>query len=716
MPDNRTRIPLVFGRGIDRETGQMALQPGSMHDLRNVYTQEGKYVVRRGLERKLTILYNGVEVDAILAIQDLPQEGVQIVVAWWEEDRELLIYRLTGNVSQYEFLAVWAVLEEEILDDPHPPKIRTTQVGGMVFMAHDEPRFGLRAPTMIYEPTAVIPIRELTANFLDPELDEEEAVYFRGVTEHLGLTWGWGYGSPNEYRPELVRVAEPKEPANFDRESYFIAKPIQEPVLDCTKARSTLLVFKPTSTWQIVGSGIQDFGIIPYDPLYGLLGTRLAVNVSGDVFFWSHSGPRVASDDGPSVSLELPLGLLGVEPGDLVAAVDANEAFAAYEPRRRCVWFVFGQRAYVLSLWNPQDPRWSYYPLGPNTFSAGLIRRQDDLPCPTGFPAWSDPDLSNFDVRIQWTNVGQTGGEIYEIWLMAEYYGWELVASDLVSPNETQSRLIDPALIEPGTLYEGAIRYRRGGCYADEYASSDPSTWPAISRGSFISPLSTPDFDDVEWSRIDMSTEQVLLSIGVAHPDVDVEIWRAEQDDVDTLPASGDYVLLHIEENPPADFTYADQAIDGERYYSYRIRHVTPTLNGNYAIRPGVWTGPWPGPAVVPMTTGIAVPLTGYAVKFSPGLGNETLVTEVWDNWERSGSVVVAFPEELADTKAAGLTSHAESGLWDSEDRPDSTPLTVGVRHKQTSFSVDDFSPFSLGMTGCDGHLWNSVYPEDSCE
>lgn len=710
--DERQRIPLVFGQGLDRETGHMALQPGQVHDLRNVYTQEGKYVVRRGLNRVLTLLYEGVEVDAVLAIQDLPQEGVQIAVAWKESTRELLIFRITSNVSSYEFLEVWDTLDEEIADDDRPPKIITTEVGSKMFMAHDESRINLRAPTFVYDPRATDPLYELQADFLDPDLEAEpEDVKFRGVTEHLGLTWGWGFGSSEEYRPELVRVSEPKEPTEFDRDSYFIAKPIQEPVLNCVKARSTLLVFKPTRTWQIVGSGLQDFGIIPYDPLYGLLGTKLAVNVSGDVFFWSHSGPRVASDAGPSIGLDLPLGLLGVEPGDLVAAVEADEAYAAYEPRRRCVWFVFGRRAYILSLWNENNPRWSYYELGPNTFCAGLIRRQDDLPCPTGYPAWSDPDLSNFDLRIQWTNVGQTGGEIYEIWLQYDYYAWELVASDLVSLNETQSRLIEPELYEPGQAYQGAIRYRRGGCYADDYDSNDPSTWPAISRGEFVTPLANPSHEDVEWSRVDMSTEQVKLTIAPAHSGVDVEIWRAPQADVNTLPAAGAYELLHIEVGPTGEFEYDDQDISGEVYYSYRIRHVTSTVTGNWATRPGVWTGPWPGPQIIAPPIGSAVTTTGYTVHWVYGNGNESLDTEVWDDWDRSGAAVGTFPEELAFTATSPDDAHHETGLWAAEDRPDATPLTVGVRHKQTSFSVDDYSPFDLGQTGSGMGVWGGVHP-----
>lgn len=714
-PDNRQRIPLVFGRGLDRETGQMALQPGSIHDLRNVYTQEAKFVVRRGFERKLTLTRNGVEIDAVLAIQDLPQEGVQIVVGWDASERELLIYRIQNQLSDFELLEVWAELDEEVDDDDQPPQVITCEVGSKVFMAHNEARVGIRAPTYVYDPRAVDPIYALQANLSGPEegslgtATTEEDVKFRGVTEHLGLCWGWGYGTESEYRPELVRVSEPREPTTFLRDSYFIPKPVQEPTLHVVKARSTALVFKPSRIWQIIGTGLQDFGIIPYDPLYGLLGSRLVVPVNGDIFFWSQDGPRVASDQGPSIGLDLPLGLLGAEPSDLVAAVDADEAYATYIPRRRVVLFVFGNRGYALSLWNESDPRWSYWSIGPKTYSAGLIRTNQDLPCPTGHPEWLDPDLSNFDTRIRWNNVGQTGGEFYEIWLQYDYYAWELAASDLVSPETLQSRLVET---EPGKTYQGAIRYRRGGCYADEYDSSDPSTWPAISRGSFISPLGNAIIADYQWSRVDAATEQVELDIEIAHIGEDVEIWRAEQEDADTAPSSGDYELIHYESGPTTDFSYQDQDIDGERYYAYRVRHVTTSLNGNFNIQPSVWTGPWPGPSVIDPPPDTAIASTGYTVVFTDGEGNELLEREVWDDWIRSGAAVGTFPEELAATLSSPDDSHGETGLWAAEDRPDDTPLTVGVRYKDTNFGVDDYSPFSLGQTG-QGGAWGAVRPVD---
>src|SRR5690606_11172830 len=129
------------------------------------------------------------------------------------------------------------------------------------------------------------------------------------------------------------------------------------------QAGGAVKVLKQADSYRITGDNRANFGILPVDTLFGVAGSGLAVSVGQDLYYWSLEGPRV-SRGGESTDLALPLELDGEEPADLVEAGGLHDGFAAYEPERRIVHFVFGRRGYALHLKDPSNPRWSYNPFG----------------------------------------------------------------------------------------------------------------------------------------------------------------------------------------------------------------------------------------------------------------------------------------------------------------------------------------------------------------
>jgi len=57
------RIPIVFGGGLDREIGVMAMTTGGMEDLRNVHIMQGKFQSQldQGIEQLPAVVRQAVQ-------------------------------------------------------------------------------------------------------------------------------------------------------------------------------------------------------------------------------------------------------------------------------------------------------------------------------------------------------------------------------------------------------------------------------------------------------------------------------------------------------------------------------------------------------------------------------------------------------------------------------------------------------------------------------
>jgi hypothetical protein len=387
-------IQLPFGPGLDKETGTMVVKPNTMQDLRNVYHHEGSLTVREGTEKTNSFsdgtagwTQSGISVgtgdDAthILAGIAIRSERAGIVVSWEETYKRVAIWRVNALGEESVFIGFWPFRSDPYGNvasagdfvwsgQSEPPKIVLAEMYGQVFFAHDTYYDSFRADTYRYDPWGLIEgtarLGPLTSDIQNT--GHPQVLRFRGVVRHLHYLFGWGWGGDGTTRPELVRVSLPGEPTKFDPSHYFIAGDRRDPVVACQPARQTLLVSKETETYQIIGYSRANFGIRPYDNLYGALASRLMTSVSGTVYVWSSEGPMAGGDVGPFEKIWLPLDLDGFEPATLVERTDFKEGWSDYIDEVELVIFTFGRRVYVLSVRNPADPRWTYWELGKKAF------------------------------------------------------------------------------------------------------------------------------------------------------------------------------------------------------------------------------------------------------------------------------------------------------------------------------------------------------------
>jgi hypothetical protein len=421
MPDP-TFIQLPFGPGLDKESGAMVVRPNTMQDLRNVYHHEGSLVVREGVLKTNEFfdgesgwsqggqtVGTGDDATHILAGIAIRSERAGIVVSWHATHKRVAIWRVNALGEESVFVGFWP-----FRSDPYgnvastgdfewpvtdPPKVVLAEMYGQVFFAHDTYYDAFRADTYHYDPWGLVTddtrLKPLSGRFIEGE--GLEVIRFRGVVRHLHYLFGWGWGTSQESRPELVRVSLPGEPDAFDPNHYFIAGDRRDPVIACASARQTLIVCKETESYQIIGYSRANFGIRPYDQLYGALASRLITSVSGTVYVWSAEGPMMGTDVGPFEKIWLPLDLGGFEPATLIPRVEFKEGWADYIDEVELVIFCFGQRAYILSVRNPADPRWTYWELGKKAFCGFRLYGGEDIGgVPTGY---ADVDSVSYEVE-----------------------------------------------------------------------------------------------------------------------------------------------------------------------------------------------------------------------------------------------------------------------------------------------------------------------------
>ena len=489
-------IQLPFGPGLDKETGAMVVRPNTMQDLRNVYHHEGSLTVREGTEKTNQFtdgtagwtqsghsVGTGDAATHILAGIAIRSERAGIVVSWEESSKRVAIWRVNALGEESVFIGFWpfrsdpdgnvaSVLDFQWSGQTEPPKIILAEMYGQVFFAHDRHYDSFRADTFHYNPWGLIesdfrlgPLTSDIQNTGDPQV-----LRFRGVVRHLHYLFGWGWGGDGTARPELVRVSLPGEPTKFDPSHYFIAGDRRDPVVACQPARQTLLVCKETETYQVIGYSRANFGIRPYDQLYGALASRLMTSVSGTVYVWSAEGPMAGTDVGPWEKIWLPLDLDGFEPATLVERTEFKEGWSDYIDEVELVIFCFGRRAYVLSVRNPADPRWTYWELGKKAFCGFRLYGGEGVGgVPTGNPVvlsiaydvegCGSGSGSKYTVTV--TNSGQAPTDLVEIYHRPLGPFWEdSILTDPLNKDTDGDAVPDNWELEknvpaPGTSYSG---------------------------------------------------------------------------------------------------------------------------------------------------------------------------------------------------------------------------------------------------------------------
>lgn len=484
---------IPFGPGLDKESGSLIVQPNRMQDLRNVYHHEGSLVVRKGVEKTVDFfdfVATTTPATHVLMGIAIRSEQAGIVVTFEETLRKVTVHRVDALGTTATAIGHWEWREGTVVwPGTDIPKVILAEIYGTVYMAHDDSFAARRANTYVYDPFfgpgQLTPLKavltrqhDLTAEeaHIDPDT---EAVRFRGVVRHLAYLFGWGWGNsgPEGIRPEMLRSSYPGEPRRFDPDHYWIVGDRRDPIVSAAPARQTLLVAKETETHQIVGYSRQTFGQRPYDHLYGCLGGRLMVSVSGKVFMWSSQGPMVGTDGSDGwEKIWLPLDLGGFEPATLVERIAFEEGWSDYIDEVEIVIFGFGKRCYCLSVRNPADPRWTYWELGRKAFcgfrlygsKSGSVTGTAEI---NGLADEHDAGCGPTSIVVTVDNDGQSGEEFIEPWYRVEgprFIGAPNRAVDGFDKDADDDGVADNWTAVDGTTANVAIFSLNAGASGDE--------------------------------------------------------------------------------------------------------------------------------------------------------------------------------------------------------------------------------------------------------
>lgn len=661
----RQRVAIPFGGGLDRYTGPMVVDRTAQEDVRNVHLVDGWAHVRRG-----AVTVNTLPGDVVGGAQ-LRAEDVLILVVYNTNTREVHVYRAPANgVGSVAHIGKWFDLHEAA---DTPPRVFLAEVAGFMFMAHDEPIFSRRAPTVYYD-RITGKLAPLTAPWA-----HEDGIRFRGVAAHLGVYLaGWGYGTVTEFRPDLVRMSLPDDPRQFELKYFEPIGQRGEAVLRCLSLPHTLLCFTRSQLWEHFGGDRSTFGSRPIDLNFGVEASRLAIEVDGTVYFWSRLGPR-RTTGGLSEDLSLPLDLRGPSPADLVAEGATAYGFATYYPDEEEVLWVFGKRVYAFSL---RTERWRYDELPWEPVAAILSQPgfDVDLGYEPGFAVslrvtGDVADGTHRKVTVEWTNESMIGDETLELWV-DDGSGWNLVDSEAVEPQPIQDYTFEG--LKAGTTHKFQIRARRGTLYREEYQSSNPDDWPTESLLVYVTGLAAPTITAATWERTSASSERILVTVSPVYNDVDLELLSGGVV-VGTAPAphSGPVTIAHVD---PA----------GEHLHTYTARHRTAAKVGDESTPMSRWSGPDTPTLTEIIPQGICV----YTVRWASA--SESLYTEIEDDYPNSSFALrrTADPGEDEIQVAHGQQLEDCAGLGG-----EMIPVGVRIRHRQDAFDVSDYSQYAVDVT-----------------
>lgn len=406
----RQRMPLAIGRGMDRSTGSVAVQPNTASDTRNVYSRDAKMVVRRGMA--LTGYPNlpwGTDTLAIVAVK----ATLDVLFVIYDRDtKELRIYRLeptSGVIQTLAAFGLWGIYAGTAF-----PVVSYAESNGLVFFAHDEADYDVRLPTIYYTPNFADETQPGTLTVLEADLDDDTTpapVYFRGVYAHLEYIFGWGYGSESEAdRPDIIRHSVAGEPLRWLSENNSPCGAQRDPILGCVAVAgmalmegtaanvpAILAIMKADESYRLIGDNPTNFGIELLDGLYGTVSSRASVNVGGVAYTWSSDGPRLVTPVGIK-SYAQPLDLGSPLPADFPTLGPERLVFTAFDQEARSLtWFwtdpergTVPTPGFTVSLWNPDDPRWTFSLYEQLLTCAGRqIYRDIGGPAvpPTGYPS-----------------------------------------------------------------------------------------------------------------------------------------------------------------------------------------------------------------------------------------------------------------------------------------------------------------------------------------
>ena len=378
-------IPLSIGRGLDRATGLGATQPQFPVDTRNVYGKDAKMSVRPGLAGsgypELTWGTDLLEIIGMKATHDV------LLVVFDRVSLQLRVYRLdpsTGLVQTLAALGLWGTLNA----NADFPVVSYDEADGRVCLAHAEDTYALRLPTVYYTPDFTTPSNVGTLTTLTADLDGSgvaQNVYFRAVRTHLEYMTGAGFGSNTEPdRGDVLRFSKPADPTTWIPSGFVLFGVRKEPIVAMRPVSGVLAVAKENETWIMDGAVGSAFTPRRIDANYGVVSARGMLTAGGKVFAWAKDGPRQVTTT-ETVPIGQPMELTSPLPTDLPTRGPARLMFTVYDIYRYLAEWVWPDieaaaapvTSFALSLWNPEDPRWTFFTREQPVTCAGLLYGTD---------------------------------------------------------------------------------------------------------------------------------------------------------------------------------------------------------------------------------------------------------------------------------------------------------------------------------------------------
>lgn len=535
----RNRIPIAIGAGIDRASGLVVVNPASASDSRNVYGRDGKIALTPGMSLTgFPPLEWGTHIVKAFGMESTLDI---LLIVFDAESRALRMYRVDTANSVLQLVEGpagaddWGVLGGDV----EFPVIMADEAEGKVGFAHAEVEIGSRLVTIVYTPDVDPDVVGSWAP-LQADLDGEGLadVYFSGLIAHLLYIVGWGFGSDSDPdRGDILRISNPDSPWTFVGENYSPVGVRGDPVLTAVPvtgalsavggASSVLALGKSNRAFRLVGSSFDDFVVEVLDPKHGVIGAACALATGGPSFWWSDDGCRLVTPLGTK-PIAQPLELISPLPNDFPTLGPGRLCFTHFDKQRRLAeWYFPDVEAgsvpvpgFSLSLWNEDDPRWSFRERQQPVVCAGyqITRETGSPPNP---PAGYVSDIVIADsgiagdsrfrsVGLTWDNNAAVGTETVQLFARVLDGEWEIVGSTPVS-GDAQSLTWVTAL--PVASYEVALRYVNGRTAGVGYTGLDPDDWTApTAPGAMAAVITSSAIPSDLVGAFSQSTLKVALS------------------------------------------------------------------------------------------------------------------------------------------------------------------------------------------------------------